>query len=159
MNDVNVVKYTNQETKKHTEETSKAYLKKALEDSNFHYYGIFTKDENLIGGISLDNVNYTNRTATLGITIGEKQEWGKGYGTEAVALMLDYGFFILNLNNIMLTVFDYNLRAKRCYEKVGFKIMGKRRKARFFAGKYHDEIYMDILAEEFKNSKIRKLLK
>ena len=77
----------------------------------------------------------------------------RGYGTEAVELLLGYGFNVLNLNNIMLTVFAFNKRALRCYEKAGFRVIGKRRKARFYAGRYHDEIFMDILAQEFKSSR------
>ena len=159
MNDLEVVKYTDQAHKKHTEETSKIYLEACLNELGTHYYGIFTKKEKLIGGIDLREISYTQRSALLGIAIGEKQYWGKGYGTEAVTLLLDYAFNILNLNNIMLTVFEFNKRAINCYKKAGFKVIGKRRNSRFFAGKYYDEIYMDILAKDFKKSSIRELIK
>ncbi len=70
-------------------------------------------------------------------------------------MLLDYGFNYLNLNNIMLTVKSFNERAINCYQKVGFKEIGRRRKSYFLNGKYYDDIYMDILAEEFKESYIR----
>ena len=64
-------------------------------------------------------------------------------------MLLDYSFNILNLNNIMLNVYAFNTRAIRCYRKIGFKEIGRRRQARRIQGKSYDIIYMDILAEEF----------
>jgi RimJ/RimL family protein N-acetyltransferase len=158
MNDIAVSKFLCQATRSHTEKTTKQFLEEGIKKHDFHYYGIFTNDNVLIGGIDLRDVDSIQRTAMLGIVIGEKEYWSKGYGTEAINLLLDYGFNILNLNNIMLEVFSYNPRAIKCYEGCGFKIIGKRRNSRFFAGKYYDDIYMDILANEFKGSKIKKML-
>ncbi|MGB4722593.1 MAG: GNAT family protein, partial [Defluviitoga tunisiensis] len=81
----------------------------------------------------------------------DKEYLSKGYGTEAMELLLDYGFNALNLQNIMLEVFDYNKRAIKAYEKVGFKVIGKRRQAKFFNNKRYDIIFMDILKDEFLN--------
>jgi RimJ/RimL family protein N-acetyltransferase len=94
----------------------------------------------------------------LGIVIGEKSRWGQGYGQEAVKLLLDYGFSLLNLNSVMLGTFSFNQRALRCYEKVGFKMIGRRRDARIIAGEKHDMILMDILAEEFESPFVKGLL-
>ncbi|MDR2190210.1 MAG: GNAT family N-acetyltransferase [Candidatus Peribacteria bacterium] len=85
----------------------------------------------------------------MGILIGEVDEHSKGYGTDAIQCLLDYGFNQLNLNSIELHVFDFNAKAKRCYEKCGFKEIGHRRQAYFNNGKYHDAIYMDITREDF----------
>jgi len=159
MNDLDVVKFTNQPTKNHTEETAKKYLQNSIESHDMYYFGIFLNNGKLIGGVSYNSFDSINRAAILGITIGEKEHWNKGYGTEAITLLLDYGFNILNLNNVMLSVFSINKSAQKCYEKAGFKLIGKRRKSRFLAGKYYDEIYMDILAKDFKNSKLKELLK
>jgi RimJ/RimL family protein N-acetyltransferase len=104
-----------------------------------------------LGNCSLNNVDNINQTATLGIFIGDKEYLSKGYGTEAMELLLDYGFNALNLQNIMLEVFDYNKRAIKAYEKVGFKVIGKRRQAKFFNNKRYDIIFMDILKDEFLN--------
>lgn len=105
--------------------------------------------DELMGSCGLMNVNTIHGTAELGIFIGNKNHWGKGYGTEACNLLLDFGFNILNLNNIMLAVYDYNQRALACYEKLGFNEIGRRREAREIGGEKYDEIYMDILAAEF----------
>jgi RimJ/RimL family protein N-acetyltransferase len=100
-----------------------------------------------------------NRRASLGIIIGEKAYWGRGYGTEAVKLMLDYGFGVLNLNSVELGVYSFNRRAIRCYEKVGFRRIGIHRQARILAGVPHDALFMDILADEFEESSIGKIIR
>ena len=100
----------------------------------------------------------TNRRASLGIIIGEKTYWGRGYGTEAVHLLLDYGFNVLNLNSVELGVYAFNRRAIRCYEKVGFKRIGIHREARIVAGIHHDTVSMDILASELGESAVAKAI-
>jgi RimJ/RimL family protein N-acetyltransferase len=104
------------------------------------------------------DINHINGTAMFGIVIGEKEYWSKGFGTEATKLILDYGFNILNLHNIMLGVFDFNKRAIASYKKIGFKEIGKRRGDRLIAGKRYDTIFMDILAEEFESPFIKKVM-
>ena len=104
----------------------------------------------LIGHISLHNIDHFNRHAFLGIVIGESGHHNKGYGMEAVRLILDYGFNTLNLHNIMLSVHEDNYGGIACFKKVGFKESGRRREWLFKNGKYIDVIYMDILEHEFK---------
>jgi RimJ/RimL family protein N-acetyltransferase len=86
----------------------------------------------------------------LGIVIGEKAYWNKGFGQEATRLLLDFGFNLLNLNSVILGTFAFNQRAIAAYRKVGFKEIGRRREGRILAGKKYDVIFMDILAEEFR---------
>jgi RimJ/RimL family protein N-acetyltransferase len=105
--------------------------------------------DRLIGRGMLFDIDQLNRSAKLGILIGEKDCWSRGYGEEAVRLLLDFGFNLLNLNSIMLGVFAFNRRAIRCYQKVGFKEIGRRRQARLVNGCKYDSVLMDILAEEF----------
>ena len=100
-------------------------------------------------------MNLINRTATLGIFIGEESGRDKGIGTETIRLILEYGFKYLNLNNIKLDVYECNPRAIACYKKCGFKEYGRRRKSEFLCGKYYDRIEMDILSEEFEGDYIR----
>jgi RimJ/RimL family protein N-acetyltransferase len=114
-----------------------------------HFAVVDVKTNELIGGCGFLNIDPINRTAEVGVFIGEKSYWNKGYGEEATRLLLDYAFNILNLNNIMLKVYAYNNRALGCYRKVGFKEIGRRRQARRIQGSSYDIIYMDILAEEF----------
>lgn len=119
-------------------------------------FSIITLDENkLIGSVALENFDYINRTATLGIFIGDKDYRSQGYGTEAIRLVLEYGFKYKNLHNINLDLMAFNERALRCYIKCGFKEYGRRRNCKFINGKYYDQISMDILENEFEGDWIR----
>lgn len=132
--------------------------KKYLEENNSpeSTFVIVTLDNNkMIGTVSLEKINWRNRTATLGIFIGDKDFRNKGYGTEAIKLILEYGFKYLNLYNIKLDLMGFNERALKCYEKCGFKEYGRRRKCEYLNGKYYDIISMDILSDEFNGNFIR----
>jgi RimJ/RimL family protein N-acetyltransferase len=114
--------------------------------------------DELIGRCALFDIDPINRGAMLGIGIGEKAFWNKGYGQEATRLLLDYGFNLLNLNNIMLGVLAYNARAIHCYQKVGSHEIGHCRQARIINGQKYDLIFMDILAEEFQSLYVNKFI-
>jgi RimJ/RimL family protein N-acetyltransferase len=105
-----------------------------------------------IGGIGLRDINYARRTAELGMGIGEPACWGKGYGTEATRLVLDYAFSVLGLHNVVLRVFSYNQRAIRAYRRAGFKEIGHRRQSHRIGARLFDELLMDCLATEFEGS-------
>lgn len=115
--------------------------------ANFAIYAL--PEEKFIGIGGLFGVNQQRQLATFGISIIDKSYWGKGYGTEATRLILDYGFRFMNLHNIMLDTSGFNERAIRAYEKAGFKLIGRRREANIMAGKRYDQIFMDCLASEF----------
>lgn len=120
-------------------------------------FAIVEKDTNkAIGNCGLHMVNNVHRHAQFGIFIGEKTYWNQGIGAEATSLILDYGFNIMNLNNISLEVVSYNRRAVKCYEKAGFRYVGKRRNYNYMAGAYHDVLIYDILAEEFQSPYVKK---
>ena len=135
----------------------KEYLENVHDNDNTRYYFVIVTLENdeMIGTISLENINYINRSAKLGIFIGEEKHRGKGIGKEAIQLILDYGFHYLNLNSIQLSVFAFNERAIACYKKCGFKEVGRLREAYYLNGKYYDKILMDILKSEFHETYIR----
>ena len=118
--------------------------------SKKHNYSIVDMEtDELIGNCSFLEIDNLNQTGEVGIFIGNKNFWGKGYGTEALRLLLDFGFKVLNLHNIQLKVYEFNKRGIKCYEKTGFKVIGKRREALKRGNKAFDIIYMDILYEEF----------
>lgn len=108
-----------------------------------------------IGDISLLDINHHNRRATVRLAIFNEANCGNGYGTEALQLLLEYGFDVLNLHRIGLDVYSYNERAIKSYEKVGFKVEGRIRDELFYNGKYHDSIIMGILDSEFRMTKKR----
>jgi diamine N-acetyltransferase len=101
-----------------------------------------------IGNTGLHDIDHFHRGAEFGLLIGEKECWGKGYGTEATRLMLDYGFNALGLHNIVLTVFSFNERGLRAYTRAGFREIGRRREAFRLGGEPHDVVYMDCLSSE-----------
>jgi RimJ/RimL family protein N-acetyltransferase len=103
----------------------------------------------LIGVVGLHQINFKNRGAVFGIFIGEKDEWGKGYGTEATALTAGYAFATLNLNRVVLRVYEDNERGIRAYEKVGFRREGVLRQDTYREGRYWDTFVMGILREEW----------
>lgn len=154
LNDFSVTDYTGRSGETMTQEAEKDYLEKGIE-KQATFAIIDLKEDKLIGGIDLNKIHAVNRTAELGIFIGVKEYRGKGYGTEAINLILDYGFNYLNLNNINLHLIEFNERALNCYKKCGFKECGRRRKSEFINGKYYDVIEMDMLTEEFTGSYIK----
>ncbi len=104
-----------------------------------------------VGCCGLHQVDAINRSAELGIVIGEAECRNRGLGGEAMDLLCGFGFQQLNLNRIGLSVYDYNGRGIRCYAKVGFREEGRKREARFWDGKYWDVVQMGILASEWRS--------
>jgi RimJ/RimL family protein N-acetyltransferase len=114
-------------------------------------YAIETlEDARHIGSVSLHRVAHPARHSVLGIMIGDKTCWDRGFGTDAVMTMLRYAFEELNLNRVWLEVHDFNLRAIACYRKCGFIEEGRLRQDRYRNGQYGDTIVMGVLREEFR---------
>lgn len=112
-----------------------------------------TKQKKAIGFISLGEIDKENKKADLGMLIGEKDFWDRGYGTDALLTLLDYLFTRLDFNRIGLEVFDYNLRAIKAYEKIGFKVEGVQRQGLYRANIFHDIYIMGILSQDYLNLK------
>ncbi len=154
LNDFEITDYLGRSGQLTTLEGEKEYLENnSTPEATFVM--VTLDGDRMIGSVSLENIDNMNRNATLGIFIGDEEFRNNGYGTEAIKLILDYGFRYLNLHNIDLWVMGFNARAIRCYEKCGFKEVGRRRKCKFVNGKYYDAVNMDILAEEFKGKYIK----
>jgi RimJ/RimL family protein N-acetyltransferase len=112
--------------------------------------GIVVRDaDRLIGTIGLHSINPASRSAVMGIVIGEVEAQNRGHGTEAVRLIVRYGFMELNLNRIQLDVLAINERAMHVYRKAGFVVEGRMRQAVFHNGIYVDVLRMGILREEW----------
>ena len=97
---------------------------------------VVRKTGQLIGSAGLHQIDFRHRRASFSLLIGEKRVWGKGYGTEATTLVVDYAFRELHLNRLQLHVYEYNPRGMRVYEKVGFQREGVLRHEHFYDGQY-----------------------
>ena len=111
--------------------------------------------DRLIGSCAFSQLDGDNGSALYHITIGEKELWGRGYGTEATRLMLGHAFGSLGLHRVSLAVFAFNERAIRSYRKVGFVVEGQAREAIFRDGRFWDEISMSILEPEWQGRRLR----
>jgi RimJ/RimL family protein N-acetyltransferase len=136
-----------------TKEMEEDWYNSMIKSENIILFSIVVFDdknnETLIGNCDI-NVDWKNRAGSCGIVIGEKEYHGSGYGTEAMKLLVEYGFTTLNLNRIDLEAHSFNSRALKSYAKVGFKKEGTRRHAVFINGEYHDSIMLSILKEEWQ---------
>jgi diamine N-acetyltransferase len=103
------------------------------------------------GTCGFHNIDWRVHRAEVGILIGEKSLWSKGYGTEAMRLLLKHGFETLNLNRIDLMVYEDNPGAIRAYEKAGFVQEGRLRQAQYSKGAYQDVLIMSVLRSEWNN--------
>ena len=108
----------------------------------------------LIGTCAFSQVDGDNGSALFHITIGEKDCWGQGYGSEATEIMLEHAFERLGLHRIALSVFAFNDRALRSYRGVGFAIEGRARDAIWRDGRYWDEIQMSILEGDWRERRV-----
>lgn len=140
------------------------YLPMSMTDEENWFNGTLQRDPNekplaieirdgdgwrLIGNSGVFGIEWVNRTGELGILIGEKSEWNKGYGAEAMSLLQGHCFETLNLNRVFLRVHADNVRAVRSYEKAGFVYEGRLREGVYKHGKYDDVIFMSVLRSEW----------
>jgi RimJ/RimL family protein N-acetyltransferase len=119
-------------------------------DDDYSFSIRLLEDDRLIGWIGLDGVDWPNGDAWVGIGIGERDCWGKGYGTDAMRVLLRYAFMELSLHRVSLSVYEYNPRAIRSYEKAGFVHEGRLRQAIQREGRRWDLLYMGILRGEWE---------
>ena len=138
-----------------SEKKIKEWLSKDSEKSEWNnaYFSIRTLEDNrLIGFIGLNDILWNHGDAWVGIGIGDRDIWGKGYGTDAMRILLRYAFMELNLYRLTLGVFSYNPRALRSYEKAGFVIEGCERQFLNRDGRRYDSYFMGILRSEWQTN-------
>jgi RimJ/RimL family protein N-acetyltransferase len=136
----------------HSVRASVEFYEKELKDTppSHIYFSIRSLDDDrLLGETDLEIVNWAACDAFVGIGIYDREDWGKGYGTDAMKLILQFAFTEANLRRVTLTVFEYNPRAVRSYEKAGFRVEGRVRNALLKDGKRWDIFHMGILLEDW----------
>lgn len=110
---------------------------------------IEAKDGTPIGTIQLYDFNEQDKSCKLGIRIGDRDYWSRGYGEDAVKTLLEYAFMKIDIYRVTLKVYEYNERAVRCYLKCGFQNEGRTRQSANIDGKYYDEIIMGALKSDY----------
>lgn len=141
-----------------TIQDTEAFIEGAMEGGDAHRGFIIAHcdTEDYIGQIDLFKLDWKNRTAELGIVIGNRVNQSKGYGTEAVRLLSRFAFHGMNLNRLQLEVYEDNLSAIRCYEKCGFTEEGRLRQRYYRNGHYCDLVIMAVLRDEYERRQVQQ---
>jgi len=133
-----------------TLEKTEKWCAKLFDSNDRVDYAITLKDDpTYIGEAVLNHIDFEERSANFRIGLSGPKYFNKGYGSEATFLMIKHGFETLKLHRISLSVFDYNPRARRVYEKVGFVKEGVRRDVLLWEGKYYSDTTMSMLEDEW----------
>ncbi len=132
-----------------TEQQEEEWFNKLGKNNENIVLGIETKDGVLIGSMGIHRIEWRDRICTTGALIGEKEYWGKGYGTDAKMVLLDYIFNTLNLRKVCSGAIAYNKRSLHYSLHCGYKIEGRKRKQIFKKGRYWDLIELGLFKEEW----------
>ena len=134
-----------------SEKKIKEWMEKQMEKEgkdSFRFSIRTLENDKFIGDVGIHTI-WSHSDAWVGIAIGERDYWGRGYGSDAMRLIVQYGFIELNLRRVSLALHSYNTRALKSYEKVGFKMEGVMRQDTLREGRRTDGLVMGILREEW----------
>ena len=148
LNDPDVTKYLGHIAPLNLDDET-AWYERQRSDQGVLHLAIDTPEGIHIGSVSLMNIDTRSQKAELGIMIGLKSDWGKGYGTEAINIILDYGFKTLNLNRIFLYVDTEHAGGITCYQRCGFTQEGELRQETYRDGQFRNMYIMSILRSEY----------
>ena len=150
LNDKDVTCYLESGYFPNTQVNMENYYEKINNSNSILMLAIIEKStDKHIGNIKLEPINWIHRTAKLGIMIGNKESYGKGFGTEAIKLIVEYSFDELNLRKITLGVVAENKPALKVYKKIGFELEGRRKKQSFNNGHYCDGLIMGLFRKDY----------
>jgi len=152
LNDKDVTKFLDDGRKEHSIDDLKFYVKEKNSKKDCIFLAVIDTESGLhIGNVKIEPIDYENRKAVIGIMIGDKNFWGKGYGTEAMRTTVKCCFQDLNLNRVTLEVNADNSQAIKGYKKVGFVQEGVLREDVIRDGKKFNWILMGLLTKDFKS--------
>nr|WP_221472831.1 GNAT family protein [Amycolatopsis umgeniensis] len=148
LRDPEVIRFTGTHAK-FTEERIHEFLASRPGLADRADYAVLRKEDRVyLGDVVLSDIDEDNRSGAFRIALTGPDVFGKGYGTEATKLLLDYAFDVVGLNRVSLEVFDFNPRARRVYEKAGFVREGLQREALWWEGEWHDVVTMAVLKSD-----------
>ena len=113
---------------------------------------VTTSDDRHIGNIGLHKIHPINRTANMGMLLGEKNYWGRGYATKCWSIMSGYAFNVLNLNKVCMSINSENIASIKSAEKAGFKLEGRLIQQVFKGGVYQDELKYGLLKKDWNDT-------
>ena len=146
MRDEDIIQFMECREKTYELEDFKDYAKRVAESHNDFLFGIYTSSDNVhIGNIKIGEINQLHKFGNLGLMIGEKKYWGKGYGTEAVKLATENAFHKLHLNKLIAGIYGNNTGCYKAFLKAGYNKVGRLEKHRLHKAKYVDQIIMEKL--------------
>lgn len=139
LNDPEVMQFTESRFQSHDLQGVMAYVSTVLADRDSLMWAVWESESGgHVGNIKLGGINWTHRFADIGILIGERSAWGRGYATEAITLVCGYAFGSLKLHKLMANMYVENVGSRRAFEKAGFTLEGYRRSQYLLGGKYTD---------------------
>jgi [ribosomal protein S5]-alanine N-acetyltransferase len=151
MNDSDVTKHLESRFYPNSKESLLDFVTGKLRDKNNIFLAVIIKDgERHIGNIKLGPIDWIHRLADVALLIGAKDFWGRGYGTEAIGLIVNFAFRELNLHKLTAGHYSANVGSGKAFTKNGFVVEGVRRKHRFFDGDYVDTVLLGLLNEDIK---------
>ena len=151
MNDAEVTRFLENGVQRYSIDALHEYVKEKNKDSSNYFLAIIARDGNQhIGNIKLGPINWVHRHGDIGIIIGEKEQWGKGYATEAISLVVKYAFENLKLHKITAGCTELNLGSMKAFQKNGFEIEGIRKKQFFWEGRYINSILLGLINSNYE---------
>lgn len=144
MKDEEIIQFLESRWKVYTFEDLRAYVKEMNDSSKDFLFGIYLKEgDEHIGNIKIGAINQMHRFGDVGLLIGNKKIWGKGYGAAAIKLATEFAFKELNLNKLKAGIYANNMGSYKAFIKAGYREVGRYRKHRFFKGEFVDEIIVE----------------
>jgi len=130
------------------------YVESLVDSRESVFLAVIEKKTNKhIGNAKIGPINWIHRAANFALILGDKSIWGKGYGTQAIKLLVDYAAYTLNLNRLNETAYSNHARTIKMCLNAGFKIEGVMKKSRFFRGEYVDEVVLGLNLQEVRGCK------
>ena len=146
MNDKEVMRYTESRFKTHSKGDLVSYVEKVMNDSRYSFFAIVVKDRDVhIGNIKIGPFDKKHGFGDIGIIIGKKDYYGKGFATEAIKLIVDYAFDSLKLHKVTASCYAANPGAIKAFKKAGFEEEGRLNKHYLCEGQYTDKVCLGII--------------
>jgi RimJ/RimL family protein N-acetyltransferase len=133
------------------EEEERYYDSQAAASGAYNFEIHVASDGRFIGHVGLKDVSLIHRCGEIGVVIGSKEDWGKGYGADAIVTCLRFAFLTLGLHSVSIRTEERHERARELYARIGFVETGREREVIYRDGRFHDHIVFDMLDSEFRD--------